>query len=65
MCAVGLVGDSLYRRVGDEVADEVEFGGAGLLVAVGDSPDGAAVEVDPVVGVAECVGVGEVALGVE
>ena len=65
MCAGCLVCDSLHRRVGDEVADEVEFGGASLLVAVGDRPDGAAVEVDPVVVVADCVGVGEVALGVE
>lgn len=39
MGAVRLVGDSLHGRVGDQVAKEIEFGGAGLPVSVGDGPD--------------------------
>ena len=60
-----LVGGSFHGCAGDEVADEVEFGVAGLPVLSSDGPDGAAVQPDLVSVLAELLGIGEVALRVE
>ncbi len=60
-----LVGNALHCRVGDEVADELEFVGTGLLVVVGDRPDGATVQFDPIVAVSDLLTIGQITLSVE
>ena len=60
-----LVGHPVDCRVGHQVANELQFGGAGLGVVGGNGPHGAAVKVDPVVVVAGLLTVGEVSLFIE
>jgi len=64
VCPVGLVGDSLHRGVGDEIADELEFVGTGLLIVAGDGPDCAAMQFDPVVAFVKLLAIGQITLSV-
>ena len=65
MCAIGFVGDAFDSCAGDETADQVEFCGARLLVSIGNRPDSAAVEIDPIVRVADRLEIGQIALLIE
>ena len=56
------MGHPFDRGIGDQVADVVEFGGTGLVVAVCHRPDGATVQIDSVVMVVDLVRVGQVSL---
>ena len=49
MCPGGLVRHPVDFCIRQEVANEVEFGGAGLRVVAGNGPYGATVKVDSVV----------------
>ena len=65
MGAVGLVADPINVGVGQQISDEIEFGGAGLAVAAGHGPDRAAVEVDAVVAVLNLLEISQIALFIE